>query len=200
MSPLIRCSHSKMMPIEQLVENPRNPNTHPEEQLVLLAKIINSQGWRQPIVVSERSGFIVKGHGRYQAAKLAGFTECPVDIQSYDSEASEWADLIADNRLAELSVINKAGLKDLIQELDTGAIDIELTGYDNQSIEALMTEIFQDKNVDLDEFFEKEEPKDEGEMGRIVLEYNLQDYKLICDKLTNMSGSREDIFFRLLFP
>ena len=64
----VYCAHSRMVDIEAMVENPRNPNKHSDKQISLLAKIIKSQGWRNPIVVSNRSGFIVKGHCRLAAA------------------------------------------------------------------------------------------------------------------------------------
>ena len=38
------------------------PNQHSADQIILLAKIIGGQGWRAPIVVSKRSGYIVAGH------------------------------------------------------------------------------------------------------------------------------------------
>ncbi len=43
------CSHSEMVDIDTIVPNPRNPNHHPDRQLELLAKIIRTQGWRNPI-------------------------------------------------------------------------------------------------------------------------------------------------------
>src|SRR5262245_5749664 len=70
--PAVRCAFDVMVGIEKLVTNPRNPNQHPQTQIALLAKVINHQGWRSPIVVSNRSGFIVAGHGRFEAAKLLG--------------------------------------------------------------------------------------------------------------------------------
>ena len=102
----VHCAFDEMMPIESVIPNPRNPNTHPDKQIKLLAKIINTQGWRAPITVSKRSGFIVRGHGRLLAAQLLNLETVPVDLQDYESEAAEWADLIADNRLAELATID----------------------------------------------------------------------------------------------
>lgn len=64
----VYCSHDKIVSITKVVPNPRNPNIHPERQIEILSKIIQEQGWRQPITISNRSGFIVKGHGRYLAA------------------------------------------------------------------------------------------------------------------------------------
>lgn len=123
------CAHDAIEPIEKLIPNPRNPNTHPDDQIKALAKIIKGTGWRGAITVSKRSGFIVKGHGRLMAAQLADLTEAPVDYQNYASEAEEYADMIADNRLAELSQIDSKLLADLMAEVDTGEIPFGLTGY-----------------------------------------------------------------------
>lgn len=137
----VNCAYDQMVPLHKLVPNPRNPNTHPEEQLRLLAKIIDYQGWRNPIVVSTLSGFIVKGHARLTVAERLQLDEVPVDYQDYENEAQEWADLLADNRIAELAETERTVLKDLLEELDTGAMDMELTGYTDTVIEDLMTEL-----------------------------------------------------------
>jgi hypothetical protein len=123
------CAFDKLEPIAKLVPNPGNPNKHPESQIELLSQIIKAQGWRAPITVSTRSGFIVRGHGRLQAAQILGAKEVPVDYQNYASEAEEYADLIADNRIAELAEIDNKMLADMIGHIDTGEIPLELTGY-----------------------------------------------------------------------
>ena len=86
----VDCAHDSLVETEKLIPNPRNPNKHPQKQLDLLAKIIKAQGFRNPIVVSNRSGFIVKGHARLEAAQILGIKECPVDFQDYENEAAEW--------------------------------------------------------------------------------------------------------------
>ena len=131
------CAHDAIVPIEKVIPNPKNPNTHPAEQIKLLGRIIQAAGWRQPITVSNRSGFIVKGHGRLLAAKKAGLTEVPVDYQEYANEAEEYADLIADNRLAELSEIDTELLADIFQDIDLSEIPAELTGYTESEINDL---------------------------------------------------------------
>ena len=151
------CSHSKLEDIVNLVPNPRNPNKHPDNQIALLAKIIRHQGWRNPIVVSDRSGFIVKGHARFQAARVLQVEQVPVDVQHYENEAMEYADLIADNRIAELAEPDMGEIKDLLQELDTGAFDMELTGFDFKAQEELMTQFHvPDDNKPVDEEAMKE--------------------------------------------
>lgn len=145
------CAHDEVVPIEKLVPNPRNPNTHPPEQIRALGAIIRATGWRQPVTVSTRSGFIVKGHGRLLAAQLEDLGEIPVDYQNYASEAEEYADLIADNRLAELSEIDSKILADLCIEIDTGEIPFELTGYTEEEYGKLVTALSETKHSDLNE-------------------------------------------------
>jgi ParB-like chromosome segregation protein Spo0J len=133
----IKCLHSDVWPIEKLVEHPRNPNRHPEPQLNLLAQIIVTRGWRSAIVVSENSGYIVKGHGRYAAAKKAGLTEVPVEIQAYASEAEEWADIVADNRIAELSEMDTHSLRELLLEIEATGFDMLMTGFTEVELQNL---------------------------------------------------------------
>ena len=76
------CAFDEIVEITSLKENPKNPNTHPEVQIELLAEIIKKTGWRAPITVSNLSGFIVKGHGRLQAAMKAGLSHVPVEYQN----------------------------------------------------------------------------------------------------------------------
>ena len=110
-----------------------------DKQIALLAKIIGNQGWRNPIVVSERSGFIVAGHGRLGAARVLNVEKVPVDLQAFENEAEEYAHLIADNRIAELAEADRDELAGLIKELE-GKIDLDLTGFDAPSLAELLGE------------------------------------------------------------
>lgn len=132
----VYCSFTELVPIDKVVPNPKNPNNHPSEQIKRLAKVIKGNGWRLPITVSTRSGLIVKGHGRLMAAKKLNLELVPVDYQHYDSEELEIADLIADNQIPELAEMNNTQLMDLVQEIDTGIIDLTLTGFSMEEIEA----------------------------------------------------------------
>ena len=148
----VNCAYVRMERTDSLKPNPRNPNTHPEEQIKLLANIIAKTGWRSPIVVSKRSGFVVKGHGRLMAAQLLGLKSVPVDFQDYDSDEAELADMVADNRIAELAEFDRAILKDILADLDNGANDMLMTGFDIAAIESLMTEFHvPEENTPIDE-------------------------------------------------
>lgn len=111
----IHCLYDKLLPIGELKPHPKNRNKHPNEQIERLAKVLGFQGWRYPIKVSNRSGFITSGHGRLAAAKLRGWASVPVNFQDYDSEEQEIADVTSDNAIASWA------------ELDFAAINMDVT-------------------------------------------------------------------------
>jgi DNA modification methylase len=121
------CSYDAIVKLTDLVDNPRNPNHHPQKQIDKGAKIIKGNGIRLPIVVSKRSGLITKGHGRKAFAIKAGISEFPIDYQDYADEAAEWADVLADNELALEAEIDLMEVKDILEEIEFP--DLDLTGY-----------------------------------------------------------------------
>lgn len=139
MSIPIYCAHTRLVDPNTLKPNPANPNRHSAHQIQLLASIIQEQGWRNPITLSRRSGLIVRGHGRLEAALLIGCEVVPVDEQDYGSEAEELADLLADNRLAELAELDEDELKRLLKSIQESypSFDLELTGFAEDEIRKL---------------------------------------------------------------
>lgn len=132
------CAYDDLVPIGKVVPNPGNPNTHPPRQIELLAAIIQGQGWRKPVTISKRSGFVTCGHGRLLAAQHMQASVVPVEYQEYATEAEEYADLMADNRLAELSKMDVSMLADMLQEMDTGEIPLEMSGYTQDDLQDLL--------------------------------------------------------------
>jgi hypothetical protein len=140
MSIPIHCAHTRLLDPATLDPNPANPNRHSAHQIQLLASIIQEQGWRNPVTVSKRSGLIVRGHGRLEAALLLGCPAIPVDEQDYASEAEELADLLADNRLSELAELDEDDLRRVLKSITDADpdFDIEMTGFMEDEIRKLM--------------------------------------------------------------
>ena len=185
----VYCAHDKIEKVTDVKPNPKNPNQHPPEQIKLLAAIIKRQGWRAPITVSNRSGNIVKGHGRLLAAQSMEAKYVPVDYQNYNSDEEELADLIADNRLAELAEIDNQMLVELFAEIKLDPdFDISLTGFteaeymellSGMSEDAMFMEIAEDEVPELDEVSDPiTYPGDVWELGR---------HRLVCGNSTNLS-------------
>jgi len=175
----------KLTNISTLTPNPKNPNIHTDEQIARIANIIKNQGWRSPIVVSNLSGFVVAGHGRLEAAKMLGMNQVPVSYQDFTTEAQEKAHLLADNRLSELSELDNTKLKDLLQELDTGEIDMDLTGFDNEEIQALMTQYFQGDDLG-DDLDAKLEIMKNTQLRQLLLIMEQAEFEEIIDKLEKL--------------
>ena len=126
----IHCEYTELVKWDELKPHALNPNTHDEDQIRKLAKMIQYHGWRMPVTVSKRSGFVVRGHGRLLAAEFAGIEDIPVDYQDYDTEDQELADLMADNKIAESSCLDDELTDDILASLGDDGFDIELTGFD----------------------------------------------------------------------
>lgn len=180
------CAHDAIVDVAKLVPNPKNPNQHPDNQIQLLGRIIRQTGWRQPITVSKRSGFIVKGHGRLAAALLEGVKEVPVDYQNYTTEAEEYADLVADNRIAELAETDSKLLADILADIDTGEIPVELTGYTEDEVASLVTALSEAIHNDLTE---PDEIPDTPEPDQIITQkgdlWILGRHRVVCGSSTN---------------
>ena len=116
----------------------------------------------------------------------------PVDLQDFKNEADELAHLIADNRIAELSEINRGTLADLIGELDNGDFDLNLTGFDSFAVEELMTAA---PPEDLDDFFVEDTSEPKEAANQITLQYTEEEFTTISDKLNSMHGSKEKIIY-----
>jgi len=127
----IYCSYTRLVPTSELdtKRNPKNPNMHGSAQIAAIAAVFEGNGIRQSLVISNRSGLLTRGHGRLDAAIMLGYEAMPVDFQDYESEAAEIADMLADNRLGELSEIDDAKLADVLKELSDTGHDINLAGF-----------------------------------------------------------------------
>ncbi len=115
--PEVHCIFSKMVDIEKVKPNPENPNVHPSEQILILAQVLRTNGWREAIIVSNRSGMVVKGHGRLQTAKAMKLRRVPVEFQDYVDNQAEYADMIADNRVAQHSYVDAFKLGGILKKI-----------------------------------------------------------------------------------
>jgi DNA modification methylase len=180
----IQCAYDEIIELHKLQPNPNNPNKHPEEQINLLAKIIDYQGQRSPIVVSNRSGFITKGHGRLLAIQKLGWEKCAVDFQDYESEAQEYADMVADNKIAELAEHDDAMMIDYVKinDLKSKLPSLDLLGMPNLELPDDPTQ----PQCDEDEVPEKVEPKTKP--GDV---YVLGKHRLICGSAVNIEDVKK---------
>ena len=185
----VYCSHDEIVDIMKVIPNPKNPNTHGERQIEILSQVIKAQGWRKPITVSKRSGFVVAGHGRLQAALLLKTDKVPVDYQDYATEAEEYADLVADNRIAELSEIDHEMLNSILEDIkEYEDFNFELTGYTDCDIDSILENVdgldFEEDTEAVEDDYEIELPAEpKAKHGDI---YQLGKHRLMCGDSTKI--------------
>lgn len=107
--------------------HPKNPNKHTNEQIERLSKLIQYQGWRHPIIVSNRSGFVVSGHGRLDAAQLLQLQTVPVSYQDFLSDEQEYAFLVSDNAIASWAELDLSSINAAIPDLGPD-FEVDLLG------------------------------------------------------------------------
>jgi len=122
----IKAEKIDMVSIEKIIPNPRNNNRHSVEQLKRLKKIIQFNGFRIPLIISKRSGFLIAGHARLDVAKEIGMKEVPVIYQDFENEAEEYQFLTADNEIARWAELDFQDVYDTIKDFDD--FDVDLLG------------------------------------------------------------------------
>lgn len=180
-----------LVPISQLKPRPNNRNKHSKEQIDELAKHFAYQGFRNPLIVSNQSGNIVCGHGRFLAAKKAGLKELPVIFQDFDSPEKEYAYHIADNGLSLWAELDLSGINLDLPDLGPD-FNIDMLGIKDFKLDP--SEIGQ---CNEDEIPEKVEPK--SNLGDL---FQLGNHRLLCGDSMDvlqvenlMNGEKADMVF-----
>ena len=188
------CSFDKLVPVGELKPNPRNPNTHPQRQVELLAKNIRYFGWRQTITVSNLTGLIVSGHGRLMAAKHLGVEVVPVDYQDFACENDELAVLVADNRLAELSSVDLNELEKIASEWKSADFDTILAGFEPADLEGLLNPGGDDDQEDDDDRHDKDLDKSDVTVAVGLYRFRISQDEFIAwsDRVKQDAGFDKD--------
>jgi len=126
----IHCAYNRLVPIDEIKINPKNRNVHSNEQIEMLAKIIKANGVRRVLTISNLSGLLTVGHGRLAAMRKLGMTHVPVNYQDYENSDLEYADMVADNAIADWAHMDLAGINFDLADLGPD-FDLELLGIKN---------------------------------------------------------------------
>ena len=123
--------------LTDLKAHPRNPRVHPERgsaEWNALKKSLE-QDYFDPIVWNKRNGMLVSGHLRTKVLMDSGFTHADAVIVDYD-EQMHIARMISANKLQGQD--DMKALKDLLEEIDDGAFDLDMTGFNCEELEDLI--------------------------------------------------------------
>ncbi len=131
----------RKMSIEQInpaVYNPRKDLQPGDPEYEKLKRSMQEFGYVEPIVWNKRTGNIVGGHQRYKVLLDMGMSEVDCVVVDLDETKEKALNLALNKIHGDWDYIK---LKDLLEELDTGAFDIELTGFGLDEIEQLLTDL-----------------------------------------------------------
>lgn len=121
----------------ELKPAPNNPRRHSKHQLSALARLIQEQGWTQPILTDGQLE-IIAGHARQKVALKLKLKTVPV-IRLDDMAAEQArAARISDNQIALLAGWDAQLLGQEIAALSRGSVDVSLLGFDHREIDRLI--------------------------------------------------------------
>ena len=135
--------------IDELTPYSNNTKSHDAAQIRDLANIIKEQGFNDPITIDE-NGEIIKGHGRWNAAKSLGMKMVPCIVRTDLTPEQIRAMRIADNLIARRGKIDDEILKAETIELVNMDVDLSLLGFSDDEI-ADVTEKWLQIDLDLDD-------------------------------------------------
>ena len=123
--------------IDKLIPYAKNSRTHSDAQFAQIAASIQEWGFTTPILIDDQHS-VIAGHGRLAAARKLGLTEVQVIVATGWTDAQKRAYVIADNKLAMNAGWDNELLALELGELGDLGFDLELTGFTDDEIKALM--------------------------------------------------------------
>jgi ParB-like chromosome segregation protein Spo0J len=145
------------MPIEKLIPAPYNPrkNLKPEDkEYKKLKKSILEFDYIDPIIWNERTSRVVGGHQRLKILQEMGKTEIEVSVVDLPEEKEKALNLALNKNSGTWDNLK---LKNLLEELDIGAFDIEITGFDKDEMNDI---IKKQSPADIDELLKEYDMKE----------------------------------------
>jgi len=131
----ILCKYDELVDPKSLHQHPKNRNKHPKDQVDRLAKLIEYQGIRAPIIVIKKSNTIVKGNGSLLAYLQMELKEIPVVYQTFKNKDQEYAFVQSDNAIAAWAELDFGNVNDDLKELDGSNFDIDMLGIKDFTID-----------------------------------------------------------------
>jgi DNA modification methylase len=182
--------------INPAVYNPRKDLQPGDVEYEKLKKSISEFDIVEPLVWNKRSGNLVGGHQRLKILKELGYKEVEVSVVDLP-DAKEKALNLALNKIS--GEWDFPLLKDILEEINTGEFDIEITGFDDKEIEDLMTKYYEPTDGLTDEDAIPEQVPTICKKGDL---WQLGEHRLLCGDATVitdverlMGGEKADMVF-----
>jgi ParB-like chromosome segregation protein Spo0J len=130
----------EMWPSERPQPNPDNARVHPEEQILQIAKSVETHQPYRAILVDEND-IILAGHGLLLALRHLGHEQVPVQVHSHLTAAQKLTLLNGDNKIAENSEWDYAKLGPVLQKLEKELGNIDVIGFSPQELDRILADL-----------------------------------------------------------
>lgn len=141
--------------IEDIKPYEKNAKVHTKEQIEQIKKSIQEFGMNDPIAVWGDENLIVEGHGRLEALKQLGYDEVECIRLDHLTDEERKAYTLAHNKI------------NMNTGFDFDTLETELGDIENIDMQDFGFENF--KDINLDDFFEQAEPKEEKEEKKQIV-------------------------------
>jgi len=129
--------------VADLIPYAHNSRMHGEAQIAQIAASITEFGFTNPVLIDEQST-IIAGHARVLGAQRLKMTTVPCVVLPGLTDAQKAAYVIADNKLALNARWDEEMLQTELARLADLQFDLNLTGFSEVEINALLEEIIAD--------------------------------------------------------
>lgn len=133
---VVRGLERLLVPIGELVPDPRNARRHDERNIAAIAASLSRFGQHVPLVVSAADGVVRVGNGRLAAARSLGWTHVAA-VRVAESEVESVGRAIADNRTAELSEWDVEALEKTLCALERAGVDLVALGWSEDELRGM---------------------------------------------------------------
>ena len=178
----------RVVRIDSITPDEKNPRTHPEAQIAKLRASIKRYGFTNPLLI-DGEGRLIAGHGRMVAAKLEGMTELPALIILGLTDQQRAALVIDDNQIALGAGWDEQLLAATLKSLDGS--EFQAVGFDDAELSKLLVLADNLKPLDREAEWQKGMPEfrqpDTAAFQSIVVHFRTWDdvqafAKLVCQE------------------
>jgi DNA modification methylase len=176
--------------------NPRKDLRPGDKEYQKLRRSIEEFGYVEPVIFNRRTGNVVGGHQRLKVLLDLGHSEIDCVVVELDPQKEKALNLALNKIQGEW---DETKLAELMAELDAGAFDVSLTGFDAAEVDELLNRWHAKEAVQDDFDVDKEKERIEGD-GAITKPgdiWLLGRHRLMCGDSTSaadfaklMDGSR----------
>lgn len=171
--------------LDDLIPYARNARKHPPSQIAKIAGMIREFGFTTPLLITGDNS-VIAGHGRIEAARMAGLDTVPVIVIDHLSAPQKKALIIADNKSALDAEWDNELLALEFEELKEMAFDLDLTGFEQDEIDGLLENAFSEEVRDDDTEPQTDRAEELREKWGVELGqlWQLGDHLLLCGDST----------------